>query len=74
MNFSTNHDESDNHKEYAFHIYEDLGENKGVNTAEIGVWIDGFIDSRTELSIEIKRKTLEFLKRAVSNLESELKD
>ena len=75
MEFTTNHDESDNsNKEYLFRIYEDLGENKGVNTAEIGVWIDGFIDSRTELAIEIKRKTLEFLKRAVSNLESELKD
>lgn len=74
MDFSTNHDNDEFRKEYAFRIHENLGENNGFNSAEIGIWITEFIDSRSELDKEIKKRALEFLKRAVSDLEAELKD
>lgn len=70
MDFSTNHDRDGSNKTFAFRIYEEFGD--GVNTAEIGVRIDDYIDSRTELSLAIRKNTLEFLKRAVAQLESEL--
>ncbi|AVE59928.1 TPA: hypothetical protein OTQ61_003185 [Citrobacter koseri] len=72
MEFKTNHDKSTDNTEYGFRIYEDLGDGKGVNSADIGVWIENYIDSRTELNTEIKKQSLAFLKRAVEQLESEL--
>lgn len=72
MEFKTNHDKSTGNTEYGFRIYEDLGDGKGVNSADIGVWIENYIDSRTELNTEIKKQSLAFLKRAVEQLESEL--
>jgi len=73
MEFSTNHDKIGHHKDFGFRIYEDLGENKGVNSADFTIWIDEYIDSREVLNEEIQVRALEFLKRAVSQLESSLK-
>lgn len=70
MDFSTNHDRDGSNKAFAFRITEEFGD--GVNTAEIGVRIEDYIDSRSELSLAIRKNALEFLKRAVSQLESEL--
>ncbi|MCZ7839714.1 hypothetical protein LRB91_12910 [Leclercia adecarboxylata] len=72
MDFSTNHEKGNSSKEFALRIFEDLGENKGLNTAEIGVFIEDYIDSRTELRLEIRKQALEFLKRAVEHLEKDI--
>lgn len=72
MEFSTSHEKDDLAKDYRFTIYEDLGENKGVNSADVAVYIEDFIDSRTELRLEIRRQALSFLKRAVESLEYEI--
>lgn len=72
MDFSTNHDNSDLFADYGLRIYEDT--ETGSNSAEIAVRIEEFIDSRKELDMEIRKRALEFLKRAVIQLEEELSD
>lgn len=71
MEFSTNHDKSEYHADFAFRLHEET-ENE-INSAEIAVRINEFIDSRTELDLEIRKRALAFMKRAVSQLEEELK-
>ncbi|MFY0167872.1 hypothetical protein [Klebsiella aerogenes] len=73
MDFRTKHDGTEGSAGFWFQIYEDLGEDKGVNMADLEIWVDRFIDSRAELNTEIKKNALEFLKRAVTSLEAELK-
>ncbi|EKQ8001597.1 hypothetical protein ACHCAK_22360 [Raoultella ornithinolytica] len=70
MDLSTNHDNNDSIADYGLRIYEET--ETGSNSAEIAVRIDEFIDSRRELDTEIRKRALEFLKRAVSELEKEL--
>lgn len=70
MDFSTNHDRDGFNNAFAFNIHEEV--ENGANSAEIGVCIDNFIDSRTELALEIRKNALEFLKRAVAQLEKEI--
>lgn len=75
MDFFTKHEEEDQNKSYGLWITEDVeidGESY-VNTAEVVVCVDNYIDSRSELRLEIKKRSLEFLKRTVEQLESELK-
>ncbi|EPW0451827.1 hypothetical protein RYZ49_13000 [Klebsiella pasteurii] len=74
MDFRTKHDGSESATGFWLQIFEDLGEDKGVNMANLEIWVDRFIDSRAELNAEIKKNALEFLKRAVISLEAELKD
>ncbi|HBY1960120.1 TPA: hypothetical protein R4079_003869 [Raoultella ornithinolytica] len=74
MDFRTKHDGTEAAAGFWLQIYEDLGEDKGVNMANLEIWVDRFIDSRAELNAEIKKNALEFLKRAVISLEEELKD
>ncbi len=70
---STNHDKDSEFSagNYGLTLYQEL--DHGSNNAEISVPIAEFIDSRTELAIEIRKKALAFLKHAVQQLESELK-
>lgn len=72
MDLSTNHDNSDPFADYGLRIYEET--ETSSNSAEIAIRIEEFIDSRKELDMEIRRRALEFLKRAVAQLEAELSD
>lgn len=72
MEFSTNHDNVSPLDDYAFRIWEEVGEDEGFNNAEISIRINEYIDSRTELNMEIQKRALEFLKRAAAALEAEL--
>ncbi len=72
MEFSTNHDVAENNSEFWLQFLEETEE--GINSANVIVRINDFIDSRTELNIEIRKRGLAFLKRAVAQLEEELKD
>lgn len=73
MDFRTKHNGTEGATGFWLQIYEDLGEDKGANMADLEIWVDRFIDSRAELNTEIKKNALEFLKRAVISLEAELK-
>lgn len=72
MEFATNHEKGSLQNDYSFRINEDLGDDAGMNSEEIGVYIPEFIDSRAELSVEIRKKALAFMRRAVEKLEKEL--
>ncbi len=74
MNFRTKHDANSSENGYWLQITDDLGEDKGMNMADLEIWVDRFIDSRSELNLEIKRRALDFLKRAVVQLENDLKE
>lgn len=73
MEFATNHQPSEwGGDHYGLRINEqdeDLGLN---NSAEVAIWFEEFIDSRSELNLEIRKRSLAFLKRAVAQLEEEL--
>lgn len=71
MDLTTNHDKNDLIADYGLRIFE--GTESGSNSAEIAVRIEEYIDSRKELDIEIRKRALDFLKRAVAQLEEELK-
>ena len=72
MDISTNHDPSRDGGEYGIRLYEECESGNGCNTAEVGIYFENFIDSRTELDLEIKKKTVDFLRRAADKIEAEL--
>lgn len=74
MDYRTMHEKNDSNTLYGITISEDdeVNEKYGINTADIAVTIEDFIDSRAELRMEIRKRTLSFLKRVVSDLENEI--
>ncbi|EPT4464568.1 hypothetical protein ACVQTW_000869 [Klebsiella aerogenes] len=74
MEYRTLHETNDQNTQYGFTICEDdeANERYAINTADIVITIDEFIDSRAELRKEIRKRTLAFLKRAVADLENEI--
>ncbi|WP_241640053.1 hypothetical protein [Rosenbergiella epipactidis] len=72
MDISTNHNPSRGGGDYGIRIYEDSEDESGSNNAEISIYLESFIDSRTELDLEIKKRAIEFLRRAAAEIEADL--
>ncbi|HGU6639667.1 TPA: hypothetical protein ACNANC_005339 [Klebsiella oxytoca] len=74
MEYRTLHETNNQNTLYGLTICEDdeANDRHAINTADIVITIDEYIDSRAELRKEIRKRTLVFLKKVVADLENEI--